>query len=121
MAHHNELGNTGEEIAVKYLEDNGYKILDINWSIGKFELDIVAKKDDWLIIIEVKTRSTDNFEHPLDAITLKKIKNLVNGAHEYIRIHNWEGETRFDVISILPHGNDFRIEHIEDAFLPPSM
>lgn len=121
MASHNELGNAGEERAVKYLEDNGYKIRDINWSLAKFELDIVAEKDGWLIIVEVKTRSTETFEHPLDAITLKKIKNLVNGAHEYIRIHNWAGETRFDVISVLPHGQDFKIEHIEDAFLPPSM
>lgn len=121
MANHNDLGKLGEERALQYLQDKGYKVRDVNWSTGKLELDIVAEKDGWLVVVEVKTRSTETFEHPKDAITMRKIKNLVNGAHEYIRINGWQGETRFDVIAVLPHGSDFKIEHIEDAFLPPSM
>jgi Predicted endonuclease distantly related to archaeal Holliday junction resolvase len=119
MAEHNELGNLGEERAQAFLSSKGYKIRHTNWTCRKLELDIVAEKDGWLVVVEVKTRSTDTFEHPKDAITIKKIRNLVNAAHEYIMQFDWKGETRFDVIAVIPHGQDFRIEHIEDAFLPP--
>ena len=119
MADHNELGNIGEERAQAYLRERGFTIRHTNWRSGKFELDIVAEKEGILIVVEVKTRSTDTFEHPKDAITISKIKKLVNGAHEYIMAFDWQGETRFDVMAVLPNGQTFRIEHIEDAFLPP--
>ncbi|MFZ4726172.1 MAG: YraN family protein, partial [Paludibacter sp.] len=120
MAEHNELGNLGEERAQIFLKEKGYEILHTNWVVGKLELDIVAKKDNWLIVVEVKTRSTETFEHPEEAITLKKIRNIINATHEYIFEFDWNGETRFDVISVIPHGNEFLIDHIEDAFLSPS-
>ena len=119
MAQHNELGNIGEERAQAYLREKGYKIKHVNWFAGKFELDIVAEKDGWLVVVEVKTRSTDTFEHPQEAITPRKIRNIVSAAHEYILQFDWQGETRFDVISVIPQGQGYRIDHIEDAFLPP--
>lgn len=119
MAEHNELGNIGEIRAQNYLKEKGYTLLNTNWKAGKLELDIIAKHLDWLVVIEVKTRSTDTFEHPEEAITVRKIRNLVNAAHEYILQHDWHGNTRFDVISVIPYGQEFRIEHIEDAFLAP--
>jgi putative endonuclease len=119
MAEHNELGELGEKRAQDYLLAKGYKILHKNWRCGKLEIDIVAKNNDYLVITEVKTRSTEYFEHPEEAITNAKIRKLVNAAHEYILSVDWHGETRFDVISVIPHGSEFMIEHIEDAFLPP--
>lgn len=119
MAQHNDLGNLGEERAQAYLSSKGYKIRHTNWVSGKLELDIVAEKDGWLVVVEVKTRSTEAFEHPEEAITLRKIRNIVNAAHDYILQFDWQGETRFDVMSVIPHGQDFLIEHIEDAFLAP--
>lgn len=119
MAEHNELGNLGEERAYTFLSSKGFHIRHTNWHSSKLELDIVAEKDGWLIIVEVKTRSTETFEHPEEAITKKKIRNIVNATHEYIMQFDWQGETRFDVISVIPHGQDFLIEHIEDAFLSP--
>lgn len=126
MAEHNELGNEGEIRAQNYLIKQGYTLRHTNWHnltptgmTGKLELDIVAEKDGCLVVVEVKTRSTATFEHPKDAITLRKIRHLVNAAHEYIMQFDWQGETRFDVISVIPFGQDFRIEHIEDAFLAP--
>jgi putative endonuclease len=126
MAEHNELGNLGEEYAQAYLRSKGYLIRHINWhnstssgAIGKLELDIVAEKEGMLVIVEVKTRSTDTFEHPAEAITKRKIRNIINATHEYIFHFDWKGETRFDVISAIPQGQSFKIEHIEDAFLSP--
>ena len=119
MAEHNELGDIGEERAQAYLRSKGYRILHTNWQCGKLELDIVDRKDDWLVVVEVKTRSTETFEHPQEAITPRKIRNIVSAAHEYILKFDWHGETRFDVISVIPRGQNFEIEHIEDAFLSP--
>lgn len=119
MAKHNETGRAGEEQARLYLQSNGYKIKAVNWIAGKLELDIVAEKDGWLIVVEVKTRSTTTFEHPQEAITKTKIRNIVNAAHEYILQTDWQGETRFDIISVIPMQDSYLIEHIEDAFLPP--
>ena len=126
MAEHNELGNIGEIRAQNYLVSKGYTIRHNNWhnitpsgKQGNLELDIVAENDGMLIVVEVKTRSTETFEHPEEAITIRKIRNIVNATHEYIFQFDWQGETRFDVISVIPHGQDFLIEHIEDAFLSP--
>ncbi|VBB48079.1 conserved hypothetical protein [uncultured Paludibacter sp.] len=119
MAEHNQLGNEGELRAQAYLREKGYRIKQTNWKFRQWELDIVAEKDDLLIVVEVKTRSTDTFEHPQEAITPRKIKNIVNATEEYIFQFNWQGETRFDVISVIPKGQSFVIEHIEDAFLAP--
>ena len=119
MAEHNDFGKLGEERAQVYLRKNGYIIRHTNWKYDRKELDIVAEKDDMLIVVEVKSRSTDVFEHPKDAITNAKIKNIVRAANEYIHAYDINKETRFDVITILPRGDSFEIEHIEDAFLPP--
>ncbi|MFV0470937.1 MAG: YraN family protein [Paludibacteraceae bacterium] len=119
MAEHNKLGNEGEAQAVAYLRNQGYKILHTNWKCRQWELDIVAQNGEMLVVVEVKTRSTDIFEHPQEAITPKKIKNIVNATQEYILQSDWQGETRFDVVSVIPRGQSFAIEHIEDAFLAP--
>lgn len=119
MAKHNELGKEGEAAAANYLKDNGYKIRHTNWFAGKLELDIVAEKAGWLIVVEVKSRSTEAFEHPEDAITNAKIRRIVLATDAYIRTFELDLPTRFDVISAIPAGKGFRIDHIEDAFLPP--
>jgi len=119
LAEHNDIGKLGEEQAQAYLSSQAYKIRHTNWRTGKLELDIVAEKEGMLVVVEVKTRSTDYFEHPEEAITTKKMKNIVNAAHDYIFQFDWQGETRFDIISVIPRGQSFQIEHIEDAFLAP--
>lgn len=119
MAKHNELGHKGEEFAVKYLKEKGYHIREINWRDGKLELDIVAESDNILVVVEVKTRYSDYISHPTDAITNSKIRNIVKATDHYIKIHNIDKDIRFDIISLVKQQNTFRIEHIEDAFIPP--
>lgn len=119
MAEHNDFGKEGELRAQAYLRNKGYTLLDCNWRCGKNELDIVAEKDGLLVVVEVKSRSTDFFEHPKDAITPAKIRRTVQAAHDYLLLHDLDMEVRFDVVSVVPQGMEFRIEHIEDAFLPP--
>ena len=119
MAEHNDLGKLGEIEAQKFLKKNGYTIRHTNWTVGSLEIDIVAQIDEWLVIVEVKTRRSTYIELPKDAINMRKIRNLVNAADAYIRRFNWEGDTRFDIISVVQSGQRFEIEHIEDAFMPP--
>ncbi len=120
MANHNKLGKEGEKIATDYLRKKGYSIRHCNWKAGNLELDIVAETKDYLVIVEVKTRSTEYFEHPKDAINNGKIKRIVHATEEYIYLFNIKKEVRFDVIALLPNKNNgYKIEHIEDAFLPP--
>lgn len=117
MAQHNELGKLGEEMAVDFLSKNGYKIVQRNYRYLKAEIDIIAKKDNTLIAVEVKTRSSDYFENPQDAVNPKKIKLLVSAMDNFVTENDLDVEVRFDIVSILKQKNDFNIEHIEDAFL----
>jgi len=116
MASHNELGKLGEELAVAYLQQNNYAILETNWTFQKAEIDIIAQKENVLAIVEVKTRSSIEFGLPQDFVKPKKIQLLVKAVNEYIISNDIDVEVRFDIIAISKEENDFKIEHIEDAF-----
>ncbi len=119
MAKHNQLGKTGEERAAEYLISKGYTIRDVNWHSGKMELDIVAGIDNMLVVVEVKTRKNSRFSLPEEAVTLHKINHIVRATEAYINIYDIHLDVRFDIISLIGEGDEFEIEHIEDAFLPP--
>lgn len=118
MAKHNELGKNGENIAVKSLLEKGYTILERNWRFSRDEIDIIARDGDWLVIVEVKTRTSAWFGEPETAVTRAKQRSLIRAAEEYILEHDYQGETRFDVIGILFDHQHVRLNHIQDAFLP---
>jgi len=117
MAIHNELGKKGEQLAVEFLQKNGYKILDRNWRYKKAEVDIIAQKNDILAVVEVKTRSSNYFGNPQDFVNQKKIQLLVEAINEYVISKDLDVEVRFDIVAILSNKNSFEIEHLEDAFL----
>ena len=116
MAQHNELGKLGEKKAVDFLLRNGYEILDTNWRHLKGEIDIVAKKEDVLAIIEVKTRTSIDIVAPEDAVNEKKKKLLIATANQYVIEKDIDEDVRFDIISIHKNKNKFEIKHIDDAF-----
>jgi|SRR5690554_1224798 len=118
MAEHNKVGKKGEEIALVYLREKGYKILVTNWLYRKAELDIVAIHNNFLVVAEVKTRTSTVFETPKEAVTLKKQKHIIRAADAYIQEHDIHLECRFDIVSVLIQNNTVEIEHIEDAFYP---
>ena len=116
MAEHNELGKLGEEMAVEFLRENGYTILETNWTFQKAEIDIIAQKENILAVIEVKTRSTLDFGLPQDFVKPKKIQLLVKAVDAFINQRNLDIEVRFDIIAIHKEGKSFVIEHLIDAF-----
>lgn len=118
MAEHNEFGKEGEDAAVAYLQSKGYLIRARNWRQGKFEIDIVAENEEYLVIVEVRSRRDNFLLHPIESVGSRKIKNIINAAECYIFSNNILKETRFDIISVVDSGGKTQIEHIEDAFLP---
>jgi putative endonuclease len=116
MAEHNELGKFGEELAVDFLQKNGYDILETNWTFQKAEIDIIALKENSLAVVEVKTRSSIEFGLPQDFVKPKKIQLLVKAVNEYIVSNDLDVEVRFDIIAIYKEDKTYKIEHIEDAF-----
>jgi len=118
MAEHNELGKAGEELALAYLRKHEFEVLATNWRCGKDEIDIVCKKDEELIIVEVKTRSSNYFGEPEVFVTRKKQGFLIRAANAYIFKYDIDLECRFDIISILIVRSESKISHIEDAFYP---
>ena len=120
MAEHNELGKKGEELAVEYLQENGYEILDRNWTFQKAEIDIIAQKESTLAVIEVKTRSSLDFGSPQDFVKPKKIQLLIKAVNAYINYREKDFDDnlniRFDIMAIHKNGETFAIEHLTDAF-----
>lgn len=117
MAEHNELGKKGEQLAIDFLIEKEYKILEKNYRFQKAEVDIIAQKDTVLAVVEVKTRSSNYFGNPQDFVNPKKIKLLISAIDHYITERNLDVEVRFDIIAIIKQQNTFKIVHLKDAFL----
>lgn len=118
MALHNKLGAEGETFACNYLGDIGFVILHRNWRFHHKEIDIVALHNDMLVFIEVKTRTSNNWENPRDAITNSKIRLLTDAAEGYIYQFDRKEEVRFDVLTLITTPDGFETEHIQEAFHP---
>jgi len=119
MADHITKGQQGEALAVTFLAEKGYKILETNWRFKRAEVDIIAKDHKILVFIEVKTRATDFFGAPEESINDKKKALLVDAASAYMESINHDWEIRFDYISVIHEDADnFQLKHFEDAFFP---
>lgn len=117
MSRHNEIGALGEQIAVDFLKNKNYDILERNWRFKKAEIDIIARHNETLIFIEVKTRSYDYFGRPEEFVTSHKEQLISEAANEYMIQINYDWAIRFDIISIIyKNENNFEIEHFEDAW-----
>ncbi len=118
MASHNELGRLGEEKAREFLLKKKYKIVASNWRFRQKEIDMIALKDGFLVIVEVRTRTSSKWEHPRESITPAKIRFLVLAADAYIKQCEIDDPVRFDVVTCMPikDSDKWEIELIEDAF-----
>lgn len=116
MGKHNEFGKEGEQKAVDFLVQNGYTIKHRNYTYLKGEIDIVAQKADILAIVEVKSRTSGFLEDLATTVNSKKIKLVVRAADHYVIQRELDVEVRFDIITIIRRGNNFLVEHIENAF-----
>lgn len=106
-------GLEGEEIAVRFLRSNGYSILERNYRTRSGEIDIIARKKKDIVFVEVKSRTSDSFGSPLEAVNKKKIARLFSVASQYIQKNNFENfSIRFEVVAIKKNGNTWQCELI---------
>src|SRR5215510_1364854 len=101
MALHNKLGKEAEEMAVNYLVKTGYEILHCNWRYSRYELDIIAKKNDLLKIIEVKSLQSATIKYPEQSVTRKKFRDLAKAADQFLFLHQEYRHVQFDILSIV--------------------
>lgn len=110
------LGKTGEDLAAAYLADKGWEILERNWRCRAGEIDIVAKTRDTVVIVEVKTRTSDRAGHPLEAVTYHKLLTLRRLAVQWVsERHDWIPAFRVDVVGVLITPDGPQISHVENA------
>lgn len=115
---HIELGQWGEEQAVRYLLVHDYSILERNFRSGKLEVDIIAQKEDKIIFIEVKTRVTASIGQPYIAVTKTKQKQIIKAANTFLIKSDCWLDAQFDIISIVHNSHRTKLEHIPNAFSP---
>jgi putative endonuclease len=111
-------GIEGEMLAKNYLLKQDYEILELNWRYKKYEIDIIAKKGQSVVFVEVKTRKNNTFGEPELFVTRQKQNFLIAAASQYIIQNNIELESRFDIIAILQLNNNHTVKHLEAAFYP---
>ncbi len=119
MADHNSKGIKGEELAALFLKKHGYIVLETNWRFKNLEADIIAVREDVMIVAEVKTRTSNFYGEPETFVNKQKQRNLIRAANEYIRHKDLDVEVRFDILSVIlgKVEEEAIINHIQDAFL----
>lgn len=109
-------GNEGENLAASFLEGKGFQIVERNYRYKRSEIDLIVTKENWLIFIEVKTRSSHAFGYPEEFVDEKKVEKIMEGAAHYIFEKNWNGNVRYDIVSVSLTDGKPSITHFEDAF-----
>lgn len=120
MSKNSDIGNKGEDFASEYLLSLGYTILERNWRYSRAEIDLIAKDEEILVFIEVKTRSSDTYGQPEEFISDYQQELIFKAAQRYMDKIGHDWEIRFDTISILVkekfEWKDYDLKHIKDVY-----
>ena len=115
--HNREIGSIGEEEAIKFLRKLGYMILSQNFYAREGEIDIVAKDKNEYIFVEVKTRISNKYGKPIDAVNKIKQKHILETSKYYIYKYGLENKyIRFDIVEVYINGKNKFINHIKNVF-----
>lgn len=110
------LGKTGEDVAVEYLIQNNYKIIERNFYCKTGEIDIIALNKEYIVFVEVKTRSSVNYGLPSEAVTKSKLDHLYKTARYYLYSRNLQNEcVRFDVVEVYFKNSKYIVNHIRQV------
>jgi putative endonuclease len=118
MNEDHKTGAEGEDAAVNHLRSLGYHVLETNWRFGQEEIDIIARNKDFIVIVEVKTRSSNAFGEPEAFVNRQKQKHLIKAAGAYLEKNGLDLEVRFDIASVMKAGNSYKVKLIQNAFYP---
>ena len=111
--HNQTFGSFGENLAANFLLKKKYRILDRNFRSSAGEIDIIAEKNGVIVFIEVKTRSSEAYGEPSQAVNHKKLTRMAQGAMEFLHDHKIRADFRFDIITVLGTS----IQHFENVTL----
>ena len=109
-------GNFMEQEAIKYLEGRGFIVSAQNYRSKRCEIDIIAKRLDLTIFIEVKYRKNNLFGYPEDFLSDGQIERIYNAAEQFMLENNFINKIRFDVVAVMLKNSKIDIQHFEDAF-----
>ena len=109
------LGTQGEKIAQDYLMKRGYRLVERNYRVPPYEIDLIVEKDDTLVFVEVKARSRRGYGTPESFVDARKENHLLEAAEAYLWEKKWGRRVRFDIVSV-EMGGRTHIQHFEDAF-----
>jgi putative endonuclease len=113
------LGSAGEAAAERWLRGKGFEIVARGFRARCGEIDLIARDGAQLVFVEVKTRTSDVFGRPSEAVTARKRRRIARVASSFLVRNGWtESACRFDVVEVLPVGAGWRVSHIPDAFRP---
>lgn len=114
-----ETGRTGEDMALEYLLQRGYKLLERNWRCRYKEVDLIMENSDGIHVVEVRTRKEPTAVEPEQTVDRRKQHNLEAAANSYLRSRKTTAPVHFDIVSIVLDGSGkvLRLNHIQDAFL----
>lgn len=117
ISEHSQIGIWGEEVAAEYLREQGYVILERDWHSGHRDIDIIARKDEFVVFVEVKTRCNTDFGTPEQAVDWKKRRNLRYAVNHYVKSRKIDGPIRFDIITVVGAlgSRHPAINHFEDV------
>lgn len=122
MALHNEIGHLGEDAACEYLSKRGYRIVERNWRLGNIEIDIIAENADYIVFVEVKTRTTTFADiNPEEFVDEHKRRFMTVAGNGYIKHTKSNKNLRFDICGIIWNkltNQPESIHYFEDAFHP---
>lgn len=114
MENKTAIGKKGEQLAAEFLMKKGFEIVVRNYRYKHAEIDLIIKRDDWLIFVEVKARSSSDFGEPEEFVDSRKVNKIFEAAEEYIYSTDWHGHIRFDIVSV-KLGKEPVVELFEDA------
>jgi putative endonuclease len=107
-------GNLGENLAADFLKKKGFEIVARNYRFRHCEIDLIVRRDNWTIFVEVKTRSSLSYGQPEEFVTAQQARRIFEAAEEFIFSTNWHGHIRFDIVSV-KLGVTPEVIHFEDA------
>lgn len=114
---HLDLGRSGEKAAADFLARRGYEVVGAGFAARRGEIDLLCRRGDALVVVEVKTRTSEAFGTPAEAVGTRKRRALMAAAAEYRVLAGWRGPIRFAIVGLVgdaEHG--FRAELVEDPF-----
>ena len=114
MTDKTETGANGENLAAQFLTEKGFAVVARNFRFRKAEIDLIVQRENWLVFVEVKTRSSDAWGHPESFVGDLQRRLIYSAAEEFIYRNDWQGHIRFDIVSVklsVPP----EIVHFEDA------